>query len=236
MSDQRPRTLIAQPASRHPFPDSAPPTERQVRVAVNSKVMKLSSRLIAICQRLEKESPVPVAFTFFPGERGLNYDGLEAAIKSQIPSANVMMYIQYNAFLQEVAKCDLALAAFPFGNTNSTVDTALLGIPTVAHFGPESPAQSDRQMLMTAGLADWLVCRSDDEYYETALELIKSPERRLAALNGQTRAEIARRLFSNESAQTMNPFAEICFYLFRYHDDLRLSDSRVINYQSLLND
>ena len=219
-----------------PLPALATATDRQVRVAVNSKVMKLSSRLIGICQRLERNSAVPVVFSFFPGERGLFFDGLEAAIKSQIAAADVIKYINYNVFLREVAKCDLALAAFPFGNTNSTVDTALLGIPTVAHFGPESPAQSDRQMLRNAGLADWLVCRSDEAYYETALDLIENPEKRIAALNGLTRAEIAGNLFSNAAAKAENPFGEVCFHLHQHHSEILLSGRKVINYQSLLHD
>ena len=238
-------TVIVGPASADLEPHSHMPselpgpveaTDRQVRVAVNSKVMKLSHRLIAICKRLQKSAAVPVVFSFFPGERGLFFDGLEAAIKAHIPAAEVVKYINYNSFLSEVSKCDLALAAFPFGNTNSTVDTALLGIPTVAHFGPESPAQSDRQMLRSAGLADWLVCRSDEEYFETALELINNPSKRLDALNGLSREDIALRLYENAPTKDENPFAEVCLHLHKNHLDIQKSGKRVIHYKSLLND
>ena len=57
-------------------PPLLPASSREVRVAVNSKVMKLSHRLLGICRRLAEEADVPVKFSFFPGERGLFFDGL----------------------------------------------------------------------------------------------------------------------------------------------------------------
>ena len=157
------------------LPPLISPSDREVRVAVNSKVMKLSHRLLQICRRLVDESTVPVRFSFFPGERGLFYDGLVPAIKAQLPGANVEPYIDYDTFLRAMCKCDVALAAFPFGNTNSTVDTCLLGLPTVAHFGPESPAQSDKLVLTTAGFPEWLIAATDDEYFDKAFRLINEP-------------------------------------------------------------
>ena len=48
--------------------------------------MKLSYRLIEICKALTQ-----VAFDVlvFPGERGLFYDGLQAAIAKEIPNSKV---------------------------------------------------------------------------------------------------------------------------------------------------
>ena len=144
-------------------------SDREVRIAVNSKVMKLSWRLLQICKRIEREASVPVRFSFFPGELHANLDGLHAAIQSQLPSAAIVPYVAYDKFLEEMCRCDLALAAFPFGNTNSTVDTCLLGLPTVVHFGPESPAQTDWLVMRTAGLPAWLVCDNDEDYFQSAL-------------------------------------------------------------------
>ena len=105
------------------LPPLVAPSDREVRVAVNSKVMKLSHRLLDICRKLIDHSEVPVRFSFFPGERGLFFDGLGPAIQGQLPEATVIKWIGYEEFLQKMCRCDLALAAFPFGNTNSTVDT-----------------------------------------------------------------------------------------------------------------
>jgi len=216
------------------LPALLPASDREVRVAVNSKVMKLSYRLIEICRRLTKDASVPVRFSFFPGERNLFFDGLVPAIKAQLPEAQVHPYVSYELFLKEMCKCDLALAAFPFGNTNSTVDTCLLNIPTVVHFGPESPAQSDALVLRTAGISDALICKSDDEYYETALNLINSPAARKEIFQDLPREEVRKRLYRDAESDGQDPFAEVIHAVYKRHNSLMASDDRVFHYRDLL--
>lgn len=216
-------------------PALLPPSEREVRVAVNSKVMKLSYRLLAICRRLKDAAIVPVRFSFFPGERGLFFDGLAPAIKAQVPGAEIMQYIDYESFLSEMCRCDLALAAFPFGNTNSTVDTCLLGLPTVAHFGPESPAQTDRLVLETAGFPDWLVCDSDEQYFETALALINDAELRLSVTQQMDPQLVRQRLFDRGASDLdEDPLADVFRHVYRNHEALAASSQRVFRYDELL--
>ena len=218
----------------HDLPELLPASSREVRVAVNSKVMKLSYRLLNICKRLAEHSTVPVRFSFFPGERNLLYDGLVPALESQISGVTVHPYLTYESFLAEMCKCDLALAAFPFGNTNSTVDTCLLGIPTVVHFGPESPAQSDALVLNTVGIGEELICRSDEEYYITALKLINDSAERARIFGGLSREQIQERLYRTTSAEKLNPFAELIHYVFENHKRLMSSGNRVFHYRDLL--
>ena len=210
------------------MPDLAVPTDREVRVAVNSKVMKLSHRLLTICRRLSDEATVPVKFSFFPGERGLYFDGISASIKAHLPEATVVPYVNYPTFLQEIAKCDLALAAFPFGNTNSTVDTCLLGLPTVAHFGHDSSSQTDALVIKTAGYPDWLVCNTDEAYFNTALELICDREKRLSVTKDLRHEEVRERLFSQNSQNNgVTAFAELFKYAFENHQNMRESSQRI---------
>lgn len=217
------------------LPALLPPSEREVRIAVNSKVMKLSWRLIDICKRLERNAEVPVKFSFFPGEFKANMDGLHSAIQAQLPSAEIVPYVNYRRFLEEMAKCDMALAAFPFGNTNSTVDTCLLGLPTVVHFGPESPAQTDALVLKTAGLPSWLVCDNDEEYYNTALRMINEPTAREAAMAGLDRETLRERLIANPERAKQEPLGDVLYSLHRYHQSLRDSPKRVLSYSEVLN-
>ena len=220
------------------LPDVLPPlstaTEREVRVAVNSKVMKLSHRLITICQKLVKEADVPVRFSFFPGERFLFNDGLWPAIQSYLPTADVFPTLSYEPFIRELARCDLALAAFPFGNTNSTVDTCLLALPTVANFGPEGPAQTDQLILESIGAPDWLICRSDDEYFATALKLINQPDLRQSVRDQLAGLNIREQFFAHKRDVESNPFAPLMWYVFENHAALQASEARVFHYEDLL--
>ena len=231
-----PANLSFQPHSELPrrLPTLLPPSAREVRVAVNSKVMKLSPRLMDICERLCAESERSVRFSFFPGERNMLFDGLSAAIKTRLPSADVVPYVDYTQFLDEMAKCDLALAAFPFGNTNSTVDTSLLGLPTVVHCGDDSSGQTDPLVMRTAGLPEWLICRTDEEYFSTALSLINDPEKRLSAMEGLDRETIRNRLFGAAEQSEDEIFAKMLWQAYLRHDQIQESEQRVFHYTEWL--
>ena len=215
------------------LPELIEPSHREVRVAVNSKVMKLSHRLLEICKKLAEQSEVPVRFSFFPGERGIFFDGLVPAIKSILPDASVMPYVNYDDFLNEMCKCDLALAAFPFGNTNSTVDTCLLGLPTLAHFGPESPAQSDKLVLTTAGFPEWLVAHSDEEYFEKALRLINDRVFREDLVGKLSRESVRTRLFGDYNEERTDPFADVMLAVYNHHEELMNQEKRVFHHSEL---
>lgn len=229
-------TAVFEPHAELPLdlPSLEPPSSREVRVAVNSKVMKLSYRLIDICKRLQARAELPVTFSFFPGERHLFYDGLVGAFDSALPNVKVMPYVNYAQFLSEIAKCDLALAAFPFGNTNSTVDTCLLGLPSVVHFGPEGPAQSDRLVLETMGYPDWLICDSDEAYFETALRLINNPSLRQAFKTDIDPVASRARIFNNEENARANPFADLVKYAYDNREAMVSSGQRVFHYSEVL--
>lgn len=216
------------------LPELLPPSTREVNIAVNSKVMKLSWRLLNICKRLQQEADVPIKFTFFPGERFLFGDGLDAAIQTHLPQATIVPYCSYDKFLQKMSRCDFALSSFPFGNTNSTVDTSLLGLPTVVHFGPESPAQTDALVLKSAGLPNWLICDNDEEYFQTALRLANEPLLRAEAMAGLDRAGIRERLFNNSKRLESEPFGEVVYKLHRYDAILRDSAERLFDYTEIL--
>lgn len=144
----------------------------KINIAINSKVMKLSYRLLAICKRLIDSTDNEVLFHFFPGEVGIYDDGIRAAIHRIIPTAIVYSASSYIEFMMNLNKCDISLAAFPFGNTNSTVDACLLKMPVVAHFGPEIPAQSDKLVMSKANYPSWMISDNDEDYYRTAKRLV----------------------------------------------------------------
>lgn len=216
------------------LPALLPPSHREVHIAVNSKVMKLSWRLLEVCKRLESEATVAVKFFFFPGERLGYMDGIDAAIRAQLPSATVMPYMEYEEFLSAICKCDMALASFPFGNTNSTVDACLLGLPTVAHFGPESPAQTDALVLQTVGLADWLVTGNDEDYFQVALKLVNNESERVAAMSGVDRMTARARLTGNCERLRTEPFGELVYNLHQHLPALVGASKRTFSYQEIL--
>lgn len=217
-----------------PLPELSAPSHREVRIAVNSKVMKLSYQLVKICRRLAANTSTPLRFDFFPGETGVYFDGINAAIKAQLPGATVHHYASYPDFLSKIANCDLALSAFPFGNTNSTVDTTLLGLPTVAFFGPEPPAQSDERVLRSAGRPSWTVCSTIEEYYETALKLVEDKNLRSKSAGSRSREEIRNSLFAPVHDENAAVFSDMLWLVYNSFEEIVAQDLRVMTQSDLL--
>ena len=78
--------------------------------------------------------------------------------------------------LQNIAKCEFALAPFPFGNTNGTVDASLLHVPTVTLIGPEPASQTDARVLDMAGFSKSLVAETIEEYIAIAVRLLNDSD------------------------------------------------------------
>ena len=205
-----------------------------VNIGVASKVMKLNYRLLDICRSIRANANCKVNFHFFPGESKIALDGVAAMIDRELPGANVYGEMPYLSLMTLLANCDLCLSAFPFGNTNGTVDACLLGIPNIAHFGPEPPAQTDKLVFRKAGYPLWLVAHSDEEYLATALRLINKPTE-LAELRASLpqRDVAARNMFGDEDAAKPNSFGDLMNWVWHNHTRILESGTRVIRWADI---
>jgi predicted O-linked N-acetylglucosamine transferase (SPINDLY family) len=221
-------------------PEKMPQKEKSdgtyICIGINSKVMKLNYRLIEICKRLNKESKHKLQFHFFPGERGSNYDGIESMIRAELSNAKIFPYLSYTALLQEIKNCDLVLAAFPFGNTNGTADACMLGVPTVAHFGPENPAQSDLLVLESNGYPKWLISDNDDDYFKVALRLVNDEKLRMSFLKiPDTKSNKNNKLTLKENSNKNQLISKFFKYIYDNHTMIKSKNIRIIKYQDFEN-
>lgn len=185
------------------------PDRRLTRVAVNANGLKLNEAVLKMCKSLAELATKEVQFEFFPGVRGLEYDCWCSVIEGLVPGSRVHPSKPYDVFINLLKQCDLALASFPFGNTNSTVDTCLSGIPTIVMFGAEPAAQSDKKVLLAAGLPDWLVAHSEREYLDKALALINNDEQRLSIADAISRSNVPQKLFDENEAGSSSYINEL---------------------------
>lgn len=158
-----------------------------VRIAVPANGLKLSARFLAACRRIQKEATRPVEFCFFPNLGGLALEQVRAAISRTLEAPTVLPPTDYRTYMDALNDCDLHLSPFPFGGTNSNVDTMRLGIPMVALDGALSAAAGEVKMLRRVGLADELVASDVDDYVSRALGIVEDDHRRV---------ELGRRLLA----------------------------------------
>lgn len=205
-----------------PFDDGA------IHIAVNSSLMKLSPRFLALCERLEKETTRPVHFHFFASAAGVMYDRIQQVFERRFRRFTLEPSRQYVAFLHQLKRCDLALAAFPFGNTNSTVDTCLLGVPTVAYYANEVLSIGDRDVMRMVGLPSWLVSDNDEDYFQTAMKLIHDDAARQAIVEQLQNTDVKSKLFQPPRPEDETEFVDAFDWMYRNHEALQASSQHLL--------
>jgi hypothetical protein len=200
----------------------------RIHVAVNSSLMKLSPRFLALCERIEAEAKRPVHFHFFASAGGVMFDRIRQVFERRFRHFTLEPSRHYQAFLNALNNCDLALAAFPFGNTNSTVDTCLLGVPTVAYYANEVLSIGDRDVMRMVGLPDWLVADNDEDYFQTAMKLIHDDEARKGIVDQLKATDVKAKLFQPPRPEDEREFVEAMDWIYRNHEALQASSQHLM--------
>jgi hypothetical protein len=133
------------------------------RIAVPAVAQKISWPLLDVLRRLQQRVPVKCEFRFFSGLSGISLLEASTQISAALPQATVFPMLGYGVYMDRLAECDIHLASFPFGGTNSVIDAFHLGVPVLSLRGPEPHESVDAELVTRAGLADALVARDVDD-------------------------------------------------------------------------
>lgn len=207
-----------------PAPRARP---QRLEIAVPAMAAKVSPAFLEACRALTAQAGRPVRFHFFPNRQGIGHRHFEALVLRALPGSIVRPPTNYTRYMAWLAECDLALATFPFGNANSTVDCLLLGKPVVALEGDEPAARTDRRMLRLAGAPPWLLATSRAQYFDTALRLVRDDALRVETARAILAADPATALFERERTAYPDDFADVVSWLLRNHATIRADGRKV---------
>jgi hypothetical protein len=170
-----------------------------VHVAVPAMLCKLNAEFMAtlreIADQVKARSDRPVKFHFFINMLGVNLAQAATEIRRWLPDSRIYERRHYNQYMQELRQCHLHLSTFPFGGTNSNIDSMLLGIPIVTLWGDEPHERFDGMLLRRAGMPESLIAKSRDEYVTAAVELITSDEARNALRDSLLQCDLQAAFF-----------------------------------------
>lgn len=159
------------------FPAVAREDEPEVlHVAVPAMLCKLNAPFMETLREIEQQWKAratgrTLQFHFFVNMIGLNLFQATREIREYLPTALVYERADYPAYLQHLVRCHVMLSTFPFGGTNSVVDSMLLGLPVVTLWGDEPHERFDGMLLRRARLPEDLIAKTRDEYQHQALRL-----------------------------------------------------------------
>ena len=123
-------------------------------ICVNGKSMKLSPAFMEFLSKILW--PDNIQINFFPGEQGCDFIKTENLIRQFFPTCIVHPLAHYSEYLVNLSTQDLAICPFPFGNTNGIVDSIKIGLPTFALKGKDICSAGEMELLITAGLEEFL--------------------------------------------------------------------------------
>lgn len=156
-------------------PKSSDDRDELIRIAINAKVMKLNAIFLETLGEIRNQVSLldsrEIVWCFFPAEKGIGYDGLMCFLDRTLKSVNLYQYMSYASFIDHLSRSDLSLAPFPFGNTNSTVDALVLGVPVVGLNSGE-PCSTDVYITEQLGLTQSCIVDDRDHYIDRAVKLI----------------------------------------------------------------
>ena len=197
--------VIALPTDALPFvkssnlPEIMPTLQRSddgiVRVAVAATIMKYNPRFIETCRRIVEQSSIRVEMHFISGMgTGLIALQLEKVILDAVPNAIVLGHMPYDKYMTQLAKCDLFINPFPYGNMNGIADMLEIGLPGVCLSGPQIHEHIDDGIFRRVDMPDWTIAADIEEYVAAALRLIE---------NKSERDQITNNLKSNRLADVL---------------------------------
>jgi hypothetical protein len=146
-----------------------------VRIAVPAMLCKLNATFMStlrdIAAKAEAQSK-KVEFHFFINMLGINLHQSAREIRDWVPESKIYERMHYTQYLEHLKTCHLHLCTFPFGGTNSNIDSMVLGVPLIALLGDEPHERFDAMMIRRARLPESLVAKTREEYADEAVRLI----------------------------------------------------------------
>lgn len=183
----------------------------QIHVAVCATTMKLNPEFLATCADIAHRASEKVHFHFLIGQaQGLTFPQVRRVATRYLgESVTVYPHQAYSDYMRTIAKCDLFINPFPFGNTNGIIDTVSAGLVGVCRTGPEVHEHIDQGLFERLGFPDWLVAHDREAYVVATLRLIESHDERRDLERKFSGVRATDRLFSGRPEILSQKFVEL---------------------------
>ncbi len=215
----------------HPEAEALEPLIREdpdpVRVSVPSIFFKLNPAFLATCKEIAERADRQVEFHFFPGTIGPRHHHVARRIREMLPCSIVYQNTCYNEYVRNLNRCDVQLAPFPFGGTNSNIDALRQCIPYVTIEGAEVHSRVDAGMLRTIGVPAWLIADTISEYVDAAVRLIDDSSERSAICRSMLNTDLDSLLLDAHGRGVEGDFVNLFGWLYNNHE-LIVADGRKV--------
>lgn len=149
-----------------------------VRIIITGSSMKINAGFIGTLAEIESKAQREVEFHFIPNLNNLGINLFRKQLALRLKRFVVHPSMDYKRYLSFIARCQIHFSPFPFGSTNSLVDSMLVGLPLVVLRVTDSELQIDAGMIDKLNVDGLRPSVSVEEYIAFACRLIDSSEER----------------------------------------------------------
>lgn len=200
-------------------------------IAIPSMACKITAPFLATLRRIADRASRKVEFHFFPNMIGLTHFQVAREIRKWLPGAEVHPRSDYRQYIARLSSCDLHLSTFPFGGTNSNIDSMKLALPIVTLEGLETHSRTDSAMVRMCGLPDSTTAYNEQEYERLALRLIDDDRERVRIAEQLMDVDIDRIFFGE--AGVSRSFVEMFGMIHDNHERIVASGRRYWHWKEL---
>ena len=154
-----------------PISSYDPANPRPLRVSIVGSFTKIGYPFLKMLQEIEQQSPFEIEFIFHLSSTGMDAYTFREYLKTQFRNLTLYGFQEYEQFLESIGKTDIVLNPFPFGHTNTIIDTLLLGKPCISYFGIEPSARTEHYVLSRVNMVEKFEVTTQEEYKEKFQEL-----------------------------------------------------------------
>ena len=202
-----------------------------VRIAIPAFTRKITPQFLRTCAEIEKRANKKVEFVFFPNSNGPLYQGFKRRVESMM-TAQVLPRSGYNAYIENLNRCDIFLSTFPFGATNGILDASRQGFPIVNLKGDELHASNDSEMVEQIGQPSWLSASTLEDYIKATLRLIENAEERVTISEANAAYDFDADMMM-ASTDGCPEFGTVFKAAYRHHETLQENKDQTWSYEKL---
>ncbi|PZP55059.1 MAG: hypothetical protein DI586_08065 [Micavibrio aeruginosavorus] len=135
-----------------------------IKVAVVGTDIKVSYPFFRLLKEIVEQAPFKIHVSFMMGVGGIDSLYLEKFLQENFENSSYTGWQDYGDYINSIKSVDVVMNPFPFGHTNTVIDTLMCGIPCIGLEGIEPASKTEAHVLRAAGLEDDFVAKDEEDY------------------------------------------------------------------------
>lgn len=152
---------------------------RPLKVSVIGSEIKICAPFVQLLQDIEAKSDFDIEFSLSLGTMGMDTIYAERFFYERFKNLKYYGWQPYENYLASMLEADIVLNPFPFGHTNTLIDSLILGKPCIGLQGDEPASLTEKMILQEVGLVDQFSATSHEDYkakFQKLAEKIRNGE------------------------------------------------------------